>query len=361
MADHTRSICILRLQAQAALRAVLAVVLVTACERQGEPGPDDLPAATAQTQPSPQGPDTPQVNRLTGVDAQDDPAGPRALPRTVELVDWIKVRPVRVVDPQRLWELHPDASRRSLLGSYSIEQVVECGYQAADDKAAAAVLLAEAATPADAFGIFQLLAGDAPRLTPADRSQRAVLGNGTDPAMLAWQGRNFVHIRFTGADSEAAREICRRLFDRVVFNLPAADAPFLVEAVPPDRRETCRIWTARSTAVLALAGPDALPPMDGALMDARLGLDGRAMLTVARVQAVEGEHPNVLWVVEYPDADSASAAERRYRQALEAPAGPLDANTIIDAARGRFLAGSWAADQESLQHLLGVLAEALDS
>ena len=65
--------------------------------------------------------------------------------------------------------------------------------------------------------------------------------------------------------------------------------------------------------------------------------------------------------MEYPDDQAASAAESRYRHALAASADPLDANTIIDAARGRFLAGSWAADQESVQHLLSVLAEALES
>jgi hypothetical protein len=48
----------------------------------------------------------------------------------------------------------------------------------------------------------------------------------------------------------------------------------------------------------------------------------------------------------------AERAHERYQQALTAPTMPLDKNTLVYASKGSLLAGTWTADQESVQNLL---------
>ncbi len=113
-----------------------------------------------------------------------------------------------------------------------------------------------------------------------------------------------------------------------------------------------KLWLVRSTAALAAADHPVLRHIDPMIMDARLGLKGAGFLAVALVSVGEGELPNMLWLVRYESPTEAQAAARRYQQALESPRGKLDADTIVDEPKGRYLAGSWTAGQESIQNLL---------
>ena len=351
---------------------VLVVGLLSpACEKQEpapghSPGPrghtptarrSEAPGRTAANQAETPLATRPELGR--GVDDRDSPDAPRALPKTSDLRDWVKSEPVRVVAANQLAALVENASLRSLLATFHLRRVARCAYQG--KPGTARVLLIEAQTPADAFGIFSVLSPKPGELQPADGSVRATNASATGQTMAAWQGEACLQIEFSGGTGDSGRPECERLFNNIVFNLPAADPPLLLQAIPVDRRRDCQVWVVRSTAALATVRNEVLRKIDPATMDQRLGLTGEAMLSVAAVPVAEDEPPNLIWIVQYADPPAAAVAYQRYQQALVSPVGELDHNTLPYPPKGVFLAGSWTADQESIPNksLLPVLLKAL--
>jgi len=299
--------------------------------------------------------------RATNMDDQDDPRGPRALPKTDELRDWVKTEPVRVAGPGELDRFMANPALRTALATFPIHQVAHCTYAARNKNTTASVLFIEAATPDDAFGTFSILTPQPGHWNRADGSVRASEISGEGRTVLGWQGKSCLRIIFTGrADAQTSSQ-CDRLFERILFNIPTADPPLLVRVSPGGKLAGAQLWVVRSTVALGAVSEQGLRQIDPAVMDTRLGLDGNAILSVAAVEVAMDEPYNLIWLVHYPDPAEANAAHKRYQQALRSPASDLDRNTIIDQPKGRFLAGSWTADQESIphQHLLEELREAL--
>ncbi len=284
-----------------------------------------------------------------GVDAQDDPAAPRALPKSDVLREWVKTKPVRVAGAEAMGEL-VGAEAASAARFYKIERAARCGYESA--AARADVTLIEAATPEDAFGLFGLMTQSPGELNAVDGSVRAREERDGRVELSAWQGNAFVRVSCEAKAGGEAAESCADPFERIVFDLRSAEPPLLFQAVPAERRGQSRLWLVRTTEALRETEEPVLRGLDAAAMDARLGLDGQAWLSVAAVQVSAEERPNVLWLAEYGDAAAAQAAYARYQKALEAPSNALDGNTMVDEPYGRRLAGSWTADQESLQNFL---------
>lgn len=290
-----------------------------------------------------------------GVDDRDDPSAPRALPMSGEVRGWVKVEPILPVPLDRLAE--SDASLE-VLESLRIDAIFRCRY--ANESTTADVTLIQAATPADAFGAFSVITPQDCQPPGPDGSVQAV--DVTDEAVMisGWQGRTCVRVSCSQAGERPKHADCDRLTSAILFNLRPADAPLLMRMIPQEKLPGVKIWVVRSVSSLARARHPTLRKLADVGMDKRLRLDGQPLLSVARVPvAGENEPPNLIWLVEYPDAEWATAVYERYTAALSAVDNDIDARTILQNPQGVYLAGSWTAGQESLQNLLPRLREAL--
>ncbi len=340
---------------------IVLVLLAGGCRR-------DEPAPTTTTGPGAPGATAPATSKAPagtsisavparGADADDDLEAPRALPRTMDLQKWVKTQPVRVAAPEDLNRLIEDERQRGILAAFPLKRVASCAYQMGDTTAE--VLYVEAAAPEDAFGVFSLLTTKPGTRRRDDNSVRAADVLVDRMILSAWQGCVCLRVAFGPVRGEQTQQECERLFDRILFSVPAADPPLLMRLVPADKQQGARLWQARTTAALRYAENDTLRRLDPAVMDARLGLQGDAILSVAAVPVAGEDRPNVIWLVQYPDAESARAAHDRYHAAVESPEDPVDGNAHPGSAKGRFFIGSWTADQESIQGLLPLLETAL--
>ncbi len=332
-----------------------AGLILLACRREAPaPSPKSPPGSgTPDTSAAPPDSMVP-TDHPVGVDDQDDPDAPWALPKTDEIRGWVKTRPVEPVTLDRLLE---DDPRWEAIRTFRIRRAARCAYGLEDTTAD--VWFIEAAAPLDAFGVFSVLTPQPGQASSADRSVRATDVAATGLVMSGWQGNACVRIRFTGAGGEQIDRARDRLFGRILFNLPAADPPLLMRLIPPDKSAGTKLWVARSLAALAQANQATLRGIDAESMDARLGLTGEAALSVATVPVADDEPDNLIWLVEYQDPAETATAHARYQQALATPESDLDRNTFTLEPKGVFLAGSWTADQESVQNLLPRLREAL--
>lgn len=285
------------------------------------------------------------------VDAQDAPDAPRAIPKSHELRGWVKSEPVRMLPIRDLASVVLDSTCRAVLSTFQLERAARCAYQR--DGTTAVVLFIEAGKPEDAFGVFSIMTAQ-PGTLQTDGMIRAVeVGEGATVAS-GWQGRVFARVHCTGGagKSPIAAE-CESLLTSILFNVPSAEAPWLLRALQNEKDKKAKLWVVRSTAALAAARQPVFGQVDPAVLDARLGLKGDALLAVAAVQQAPGEPSNLVWLAQYRQAAEAQSAWERYQQALVSAAVGLDANTIVaDKPQGPYLAGSWTADQESIQRLL---------
>jgi hypothetical protein len=138
-----------------------------------------------------------------------------------------------------------------------------------------------------------------------------------------------------------------------------AEPPLLMRAVKEVPQEHCQCWFVRSAAVLKLQDNPRLRQIDPATLDSRLGLDGRAVLSVVAVEQTRGAAPIIIWLAEYAQADDAKAAADRYAKAVSSDPQGLDAVTHVGQAKGRFLIGTWTADQEAARNMVNLLREVL--
>jgi len=361
-----------RLAQKIGLRCVwlsLLLSAVPACERGGPPPSSAPPPATKRAYPpariEPPGA-VDDVGLAPGADERDAPNAPAVLPRSHEFGGWVKHEPVRVVGPDALDSLVADETMRKAMNSYRLKSVAHCVYRYVPPKEAVPLLLdvlwVEAFDADDAFGLFSVMAPP-PRGLNADGSQTAERRLADGPLQLfGWQG--VVCVRMTAAEDDDRATLAaaaRILRARLLFAIPRADPPELLRLLPRDRLLPEREWLVRKAVALQLPGAAELPAIDPERLDALLGLDGRAWLAVAAYEVGPAEPPNYVWIVRYPDAASAEQAFERYQAELDQPEDEVDRNTMLAGPRGRFVAGTWTADQESVQHLLPRLLPLLPS
>lgn len=290
-------------------------------------------------------------------DVEDDPDAPRALPRTGDVQGWIKVRPVEVLPADRLTGLVNRSPADAALGGFRFERLARAGYES--PHATADVLLAEAARPEDALGAYSIINAGADCAPREDGSLRASTPAGRDTDTLtltAWQGTGFVHVTCV-VEEPPGEQDCQALLSRTVFGLPLTEQPLLMHAVREIQHEACTLWIVRSAAPLQRQENPRLRQIEPSALDSRLGLHGDVLLSVVAVEQTEGAAPIIIWLAEYAADENAQAAADRYASALQPDSHPLDAVTYLGSPRGRYLIGTWTADQQAAPELVRMLEE----
>ncbi|MBI4579891.1 MAG: hypothetical protein HY718_09325 [Planctomycetes bacterium] len=330
------------------------IALAMACEKQRVAGPSTS-VADDGTATAPDEPIEPMTPR--SADSRDDPAAPRALPRSSEVQDWIKTEPVRVAPAGQMKSLVDDEELARVLGAFHVERVARCAYQS--PYATAQAVLVEASTPTDALGAYSILVPHAGCTARDDGSLLASAKRENQLVVSACQGRVLLQLYCVLGDEEAGAKSCERLAGRTVFSVPAADPPLLAQAVRDVNPEQCDLWLVRTAALLRGLDHPTLRRLNGAELNARLGLTGEAVLSIVSVRQTRESAPLVIWLAEYPTDDAAKAANERYRQAIKDATGGLDQTTLLGSPRGRYLVGTWTAEQETARNLVRMLEQVL--
>ncbi len=331
-----------------------------ACSRDEAPAPPPGTAAPASA---------PAATEPAGADAQDDRQAPRALPDTGEMPGWIKIDPIRRVQPDQLLRSLADPAVARALRTFPVDRVWTCAYTLHDGRGD--VMLFETADPLDAFGLFSVLTHQGGiEVRPLDGMMLETAPSPQGEVITGWQGRVCLRIEASGFRNEKTRQSAGQLARRTLFSVPSADPPFIMRAIPRAMRLDGKVWMVRRTAALGITLEE-LKRVAAAGLDLTLGMTGREKLWVAAVgdradtqpgasrpaQAVSAKH--LLWIAEYTSEGDARGAFDRYKRQVEKASTELDRETRICEPRGRYLAGTWTAGAEDAEPLLPALLDML--
>lgn len=293
----------------------------------------------------------PTPGRFKPVAAPDDPAVPVAFPG--EVAGWVKAEPARAVLGRELDEVLTDPDRLARWQPFNLAMVATSRYQrdAASGVQTARVYLVQAHDAEDAYGLFSVESVAASSVA-ANAVIRVDTREGSD--LSAWKGRFFLRVSATftgsGPQRDEAVKACRDLVERIRFALPDADPPAILDVMPPIGTSGPDRWLVRSTR--SLIGTAGAVTSTSDSIDELLGLNRDTLMAVARYPGQAGGGPNRPWLVRYDGAEEARAAHRRYRAYLDRSTDPAAADTMLATPKGRYLIGTWSAEEESISRLL---------
>jgi hypothetical protein len=286
-------------------------------------------------------------------DDLDDPNAPPHLPKSNVVGNWVKHRAVRVVIPGELEEILGEGASR--LEYFRVKQGAGCAYRRAvgGEKQVANVELIETHTPEDAFGILTVQC-DSPETRGIGQITRVDKTDGYH--LHCWQGFCYVHVYASAAEGQELQQGLAMLLSRIVLEMPSAALPSTAEIPLPEGWVRVAEWLVRSPHSLTGPGASRVPVEDVALVAELLDLDKDASLLVAALSPPDSQEVNYVWLARYSTPTDAENAYRRYSGSLDAPdQGRQLANSLLVAPVGTALLGTWAAEQESLMHLLPLI------
>ncbi len=333
-----------------AVFAMFVAFVNGACEKESPAPAPPTQAATKEKKPTPPPAADP---------AKDDPATPAWLPDAEEIPGWVRSGNVQALVPGE-WDRLDNEKLRRCVGAYSIKTVLTFSYESvlpAPGGAIAEFALCQGASNTDAFGLATCMMPVQPRDTLVG-SMSALETSEKGQVVYGWQGDYFVHAvsrRLAGPEPRVSVE---KLAAALVRPIPTAEPPRLLAYLPTARRIPGRTWvTCKHLGVL--------PPevqkraLRGSALETTksLGLGAETRMAVVAYNPGEGEAPNYVWLVEYPTTQDAISALGRYKNMLrKIKPMPL---VLMDMARdadgkpvGRYLCGTWTADQESIMNIL---------
>ncbi len=340
------------------LLPAIAFTLCTGCPKNSQPEqptttaptspagePDNAAQPPAKHAPTPSNP----APKTSGVDLQDDPGAPACLPATGEVDGWIKHLPIRVAAAGAFENIlsKQDAARFSRFG---VKTAARCAYALSGDGAPmiANVLLAEAETVQDAYGL----------MSTASRSSGLLdIGGETrvdDHAGLhlhCWQGHAYVHL-WTQQTRTATEPDLRRLLLHITGHVTRTSRPEILEAMPRESALPGKMWLVRALSALTPAQLDLSPTLDFGEISRLLGLDSNTLMCIAAYDVPQAKRPNTVWLVRYPNNATASLAYARYSVKLDQAAEPPWLSMNLLKPHGRFLIGTWTAEEESMQFMM---------
>ena len=298
------------------------------------------------------------VEAPTPADASDDALAPSCLPRSGAAGDWTKVEPVHVVSVNDLAGLVP-ADTAARLTTFSIKSAARCVYArpAGARLSVAEVLLIEAARAEDAYGLLTVQSSAAETESGGCRI-RAEAADGL--ALHAWQGVYYLRLRSVDGDAESAAAMRKLLFN-VASRIQREDLPTLLEALPTQSAISGKRWLVRRLSALP---PDALglsPSPDWQRIDDVLKLGNETLVAICQYEAPQARRPDTVWLISFPSVDAARDARARYARHLEQDDSRASESTSLLDPHGRFLVGTWTAEEESLLYILPRVMQLLPS
>jgi len=293
-----------------------------------------------------------------GADAADDPRSPVCLPKSGAVGQWVKVKPVRVVEAAALGEV-VTAAEATRLQHFDIKAAARCTYALGPEAKAtrAEVLLVQAASTDDAYGVMSCQCG-ARATQPIGGETR--VDDRVGYHLHCWQARSYVHVWSDESTAEAANKV-KGLLRYIAGNLPRADGPEILEAMPMGEHDPNVRWLVRDLASLSVDALGLASSPDLAAVNRLLGLGKGTLMCISAYEVPEGRQPNVVWLVRYPTKKAAANAHDRYSTHLARADGPKWAATNLLRPHGRFLIGTWTIEEESLQYMMPRIKQLLPS
>ena len=344
------------------LSAAIAITVCTGCRKNSQDEQPEQPAATAPAHPEAESPAAAQrpapsapapgqsVPEAAGVDHQDSPGAPACLPASGDVSDWIKHRPIRVVAAvAELAEIMPEKDARRF-AMFRVKTVASCAYAktGAAGPMIANVLVAEAETPEEAYGLMST-ASDSSDLSDIGGETRVEDSSGLH--LHCWQGRAYVHI-WTQQAREQAEADLRRLLLHITGHVARTDRPEILEAMPRESARPGKMWLVRRLSVLSPEQLDLNHALDFGEITGLLGLNSDTLMCIAAYDVPQAKQPNTVWLVRYPNDDAASKAYMRYSAKIDGAAEQPWLSMNLLKPKGRFLIGTWTAEEESLQFMM---------
>ncbi len=297
--------------------------------------------------------------------AKDDPATPAWLPDPDEIPGWVRTSNIEVVRPGEITD-----PRDKLTGSvqaFSFKSMFYFKYQSTLPEPGgviAAVSLVELNSRDAAYGLATCMMPIQPRDSLVG-SMSSVENNDGWTTVHGWQGRYYILATMKHGSVPEPRVSVEKLAAALLRPIPSAEPPVSLSYLPKARRIPGRTW-------VACKHLGVLPPelqsdaLRGSAVETTkaLGLGADTVMAIVAYDPGDGESPNYIWLVEYPTHQDAISALGRYKNTLrKIKPMPL---VLMDMARdadgkpvGRYLCGTWTADQESIMNLLPVIADRL--
>ncbi len=327
------------------------LAILTGCPKKSDEKPPVSAPAETPSAPTPADPTPPPTPALPpGVDDQDDPQAPTCLPKTGDLPQWVKSKPIRVAAATTLDEVMP-ADVAKTCAHFRIDMAARCAYtlhRSDATTAAAQVLVIEAQSPDDAFGLMSCLSGSR-QVLPVGGETRAK--SNAPPDYHCWQGNCYIHV-WSALPQVATSDEAQTLLKNIAGRIPREDPPDLLDALPKDSRIPCTRWFLRNLGSLT---PDTLGltnAPDFTKLGELLGLGEDTTMAIASYEVPNAHRPNVVWVVRYKTPAAATRAHTEYRRHLNKAAGPASESTNLLKPHGRFLIGTWTVEEETLQFMM---------
>lgn len=306
----------------------------------------------ATSQPTTQGSSGVSANKsaAVGVDSEDDPRAPACLPPTHKDGNWVKVEPIRVLAPADLSKLvsEPEATR---LGYFRIKSAATCAYslrRSAVGPVVAKLRFIETVSAEDAYGILTCRSSS-PETYRIGGETRVEHAGGL--ALHCWQGKDYIHLAAEDDDNETTEEMIRLLMN-ICGRITREDTPPILRALPEENRRPGRMWLVRHPASIR---PDAIEldySLDVPGVAGILGLGKDTLMCIGSYDVPDARRPNTVWVVTYPTVKAAHDAYARYTRLINKGTDSLVQSASVLPAQGTYLAGTWTAEEESMQYML---------
>ncbi len=321
-----------------------------ACEKKSPP-------PTPPTQTAPQ--KSKQTPPTAADPAKDQSATPAWLPDPEEIPGWVRSGNVQALSSGQWDQLDNEALKRCV-GAYSIKTVLTFRYESvlpAPGGMIADFALCQASSSTDAYGLATCMMPVGPRDTLVG-SMSSLETSETGQIVSGWQGDYFVHVVSRRLDGPEPRVSVEKLAAALVRPIPTAERPRLLGYFPTAQRIPGRTWV--TCKHLGILPPEVQKQaLRGSALETTksLGLGAETRMAVVAYNAGEGESPNYVWLVEYPTHEDAISAIGRYKNMLRKikpmPLVLMDMPRDADGKSvGRYLCGTWTADQESIMNIL---------
>jgi hypothetical protein len=285
------------------------------------------------------------------------------LPHSDTVPGWIKTRAIRIDPGEKHLQSLSDSHTAARMRPYGIIDVATCTYekQAGSRRWRLSVRLLRCNSPAGAFG----LCSTQRQGTKLGRAHRIWADRKNNDFLLhAWRSDCYLRVTAGPADDETLLPQARQFVGRILLTLPKVDPPLLVRTLPSESRQTDRIWYAPTCLPLTASGTRLLTTEQATALDNILNTSRARGLAAAEYLSEPSEAPNVVWLIEYGTPGDARSAYARYKNLLDRQAGAAALTTsapdaLLLSPVGRFLAGSWSPEAESVMHVLPLLRATL--